>query len=87
VERAQNLIGRAYQLIKGRIISLEYAPGQELEVGKLKVEIGISLSPIEMAIQRLNGEGFLKIFPQRGTFVTEISHDEIAALMDYRLVL
>lgn len=87
MERAQNLIGRVYQLIKGRIISLEYAPGQKLEIGKLKDEIGISLSPIKMAIQRLSGEGFLKILPQRGTFVTEISHDEIAALMDYRLVL
>ena len=78
---------KAYQLIKSRIISLEYPPGQKLEVGKLKNETGFSLSPIKMAIQRLGGEGFVKILPQRGTFVTEISPDEIAALMDYRLAL
>ncbi len=87
MERGQNLIERAYQLIKRRIISLEYAPGQKLDVGKLKDEIGFSLSPIKMAIQRLGGEGFVKILPQKGTFVTEVSRDEIAALMDYRLVL
>jgi DNA-binding GntR family transcriptional regulator len=85
--RAENLVEKAYQLIKSRIISLEYPPGQKLEVGKLKDETGFSLSPIKMAIQRLRGEGFVKILPQKGTFVTEISHDEIAALMDYRLVL
>ncbi len=87
MDRAENLVERAYQLIKSRIISLEYPPGQKLEVGKLKDETGFSLSPIKMAIQRLSGEGFLKILPQKGTFVTEISHGEIAALMDYRLVL
>ena len=78
---------KAYQLIKSRIISLEYPPGQKLEVGKLKDETGFSLSPIKMALQRLRGEGFVKILPQKGTFITEISPDEIAALMDYRLVL
>ena len=87
MSRAENLVEKAYQLIKGRIISLEYPPGQKLEVGKLKDETGFSLSPIKMAIQRLGGEGFVKILPQKGTFVTEISPDEIAALMDYRLVL
>ena len=87
MDRAQNLVEKAYQLIKSRIISLEYPPGQKLEVGKLKDETGFSLSPIKMAIQRLRGEGFVKILPQKGTFVTEISHDEIAALMDYRMVL
>lgn len=87
MDRTENFVEKAYQLIKSRIISLEYPPGQKLEVGKLKDETGFSLSPIKMAIQRLRGEGFVKILPQKGTFVTEISHDEIAALMDYRLVL
>lgn len=87
MDRAENLAEKAYQLIKGRIISLDYPPGQKLEVGKLRDEIGFSLSPIKMAIQRLGGEGFVRILPQRGTFVTEISPDEIGALMDYRLVL
>jgi len=87
VDRAENLAEKAYRLIKGRIISLDYPPGQKLEVGKLRDEIGFSVSPIKMAIQRLGGEGFVTILPQKGTFVTEIFPDEIAALMDYRLVL
>jgi DNA-binding GntR family transcriptional regulator len=87
LDRVQNLLEKAYQLIKSRIISLEYPPGQKLEVGKLKDETGFSLSPIKMAIQRLRGEGFVKILPQKGTFVSEISRDEIAALMDYRMIL
>ncbi len=87
MDRAENLAEKAYQLIKSRIISLEYPPGQKLEVGKLKDETGFSLSPIKMAIQRLRGEGFVRILPQKGTFVTEISRDEIAAFMDYRLIL
>jgi GntR family transcriptional regulator, rspAB operon transcriptional repressor len=38
-------------------------------------------------MHRLGGEGFLKILPQKGTFVSEISHEEIDALMEYRLIL
>ena len=85
--RTDNLVEKAYQLIKNRIISFEYSPGQKLEVTKLSNETGFSLSPIKIAIHRLSGEGFLRIVPQKGSFVTEIFPNEIGALMDYRLIL
>ncbi|MGQ9645003.1 MAG: GntR family transcriptional regulator [Thermodesulfobacteriota bacterium] len=87
MKKADNFAERVYRLIKSRIISLEYPPGQKLEIRKLKNETRFSLSPIKMAIQRLWGEGFVKIVPQKGTFVTEVLPNEIAALLDYRLVL
>ncbi len=78
---------KIYQLIKRRILTLEYAPGQKLEIQKIKEETGIGLSPIKAAIGRLNGEGFLKIVSRSGTYVTEITVDEIKTLMDYRMIL
>lgn len=87
MEKTDFLIEKSYHLIKKKIISLEYMPGQKLDINKLKDEIGFSLSPIKIATYRLRGEGYLTILPRKGTFVTEISRDEIMALMDYRLVL
>lgn len=83
----QSMYEKVYVLIKNRILSLEYAPGQKIEVQKLKKETGFSLSPIKGAINRLSGEGLLRIMPRKGTFVTEITLAEIESIMDFRLVL
>lgn len=67
----------AYELIKEKILTGELAPSTDLSEEKLISELGISRTPIREAIQKLSEEGFVIIFPRKGTIVSEISLDLI----------
>lgn len=77
----------AYDNIKRMIIVGELPPGELLSERKLSRALGISGSPVRAAIERLGMEGLVCISPQRGTFVLDLSVDEIAELFEVRTVI
>jgi DNA-binding GntR family transcriptional regulator len=77
----------AYTQIKGRIIDLTYQPGERLSETKLAEEFGLGRSPIRTALTRLEGEGWVEISPQSGTFVCALSEREIQELSEFRALL
>jgi DNA-binding GntR family transcriptional regulator len=77
----------AYTQIKGRIIDLTYQPGERLSETKLAEEFGLGRSPIRTALMRLEGEGWVEISPQSGTFVCALSEREIQELSEFRALL
>jgi DNA-binding GntR family transcriptional regulator len=77
----------AYQSIKRMIIVGNLPPGELLSERKLSRALGISGSPVRAAIERLGVEGFVCISPQRGTFVLDLSINEIAELFEFRIVI
>jgi DNA-binding GntR family transcriptional regulator len=64
---------RAYTEIKKKLINCEYKPGTWLNETALSVELGISRTPIREALTLIEQEGFIRIKPKRGIFVSEIS--------------
>lgn len=77
----------AYTQIKKRIIDLTYQPGERLSETKLAEEFGLGRSPIRTALLRLEGEGWVEISPQSGTFVCALSEREIQELTEFRALL
>ena len=67
----------AYEVIRERIISCQYMPGEILSETKLMKELSIGRTPIREALIRLENESFVRIFPKRGVFVADISVQEI----------
>lgn len=66
----------AYEYIKARIISGEYAPNEKIDDVAISTELNISKMPIREAIQILVSQNFLKTAPKIGTIVNEITiHD------------
>ena len=59
----------ASQILKQRILAMEIAPGQLLDEAELAEEFGISRTPLREVIQRLAGEGYLVLEPNRGAKV------------------
>lgn len=74
----------AYEYIKGKIISGEYPPLSDISEDTLQDELGISRTPVREAIQRLGEEGFIAIFPRKGTIVTDFSLDMVFWLYEVR---
>jgi DNA-binding GntR family transcriptional regulator len=77
----------AYARIKGAILDLTYRPGQRLSEAMLANELKLGRSPIRTALARLEGEGWIRIQPQSGTFVSAPTADDVADLAELRLVL
>lgn len=77
----------AYHKIKSKILSQEYAPGFQLKEVQLSKEIGLTRTPVREAFIRLEREGLLRIFPNRGAFVIELSAKEVEDLYEVREAL
>jgi len=78
---------KAYGCIKEDIICCKFPPGSVLSEKELVVRLGISRTPIREALNRLEQEGLVKIVPQRGVFVADITLKMTLELYQVREVL
>ena len=69
---------QVYELLKGRLVSGEFAPESWIRVESLKVEYGVSKQPIMDALRMLNADGLVEIIPQVGCQVASYTATEIA---------
>src|SRR5690606_19002933 len=87
LQRKPLLKDAAYESIKEQILREELAPGAFLSERKLAQALQIGLTPVRHALQRLADEGFLKISPRQGAYVTDMSVDEVLDIYEIRKVL
>lgn len=87
LQRPRSLAEQAAEQIRGRIVRGDFALGEALSETTLAAELGVSKTPIREAFLRLKTEGLVDIQPQRGTFVFQMTADEVRALSDFRDVL
>jgi DNA-binding GntR family transcriptional regulator len=74
----------AYQFIKSKIIEGELQPLSDISEEALQKEFNISRTPIREAIQQLRKEGFVYIYPRKGTIVSEVTTDLIYEIYELR---
>ncbi|HWT34395.1 MAG TPA: GntR family transcriptional regulator [Microbacterium sp.] len=77
----------AYSVVRGRILSGEYAPGSSFNQASLAVEIGISTTPLREALRRLSSEGLVDLGAHRDATITRLSVEEARDLLELRLAL
>ncbi len=75
---------RAYTFTKERVLDATYAGGDLLTEGEVADALGISRTPVREAFLRLEGEGLLRLYPQRGALVVPVSAGEVEAVMETR---
>jgi DNA-binding GntR family transcriptional regulator len=75
-----SLGSQAYQELKRIILQRQVPPGAKLNEGELARALGISRTPIREAINRLEKEGLVEIFPQRGAFVVQFTEKDVHEL-------
>lgn len=76
----RSLGSHAYQELKRIIITGGIGPGEKLKEADLAAALGISRTPIREAVNRLEKEGLVEIFPQRGAFVVQPTERDIFEL-------
>ncbi|MBD3305973.1 FCD domain-containing protein [candidate division KSB3 bacterium] len=87
VKKEKNLKEKAYDIIKHKIVHCELEPGSPISEQELIAEIGASRTPIREALNKLEDEHLIRIYPKRGIFVTEISLKDIVDIYTLREVV
>lgn len=85
--RRQRASDAAYESLRQAIMGQIFRPGQRLHVGEIAKRLGVSLTPAKEALTRLASEGLVEIRPRSGTFVTDISPQDVAETFDLRTAL
>jgi len=77
----------AYNQIKEKILSREYTESTSISINTLSRQMDMSISPIRDALKKLQEEGFVRIIPNQGIYVRELSATEVTEMYDLRLAL
>lgn len=80
-------ISQAYEELRGWLRDGTFPPGTMLSEHDLAQRLGVSRTPVRGALRRLESDGWLTIYPQRGALVRTLSADEAIAVSDARQVL
>jgi len=76
-----------YQKLKNQIILLEYPPGAIMREKELMTAYGVSRTPIREALMRLEMDGLVRIVPNMGTFVEDVSFQQLKDVFETRAYL
>ena len=77
----------AYQFIRNKIITGEFAPGFRLKEDFLIKMLDMSKTPIKLGIAKLEQEGLITSIPRRGSYVITLTREDINEIFLLREVL
>ncbi len=72
----------AYSSLKRDILAGSYRPGVSISIGDIEKQLGMSRTPIRVALQRLSEEKLLEVLPRQGFRVPLISRKELADVQE-----
>lgn len=78
---------RIYQAIREGILSGRLKPDERLLQDSLAHEFGTSATPVREALNRLAGDGLIRVLPHRGAVVTTLSVQDIDDIYEVREAL
>ena len=83
----KSLAEQAYDELERRLVTLELSPGMFLQEKELAADLGLGRTPVREAIQRLAGQGLLKIYPRKGILVEPLRAESLARVLEARRVM
>jgi DNA-binding GntR family transcriptional regulator len=78
---------RAYALLRDLVISGEFSADEPLSERSLSTRLAFGRTPVREAMMALARDGLLTIHPMRGTFVRQMSFDDLREIHELRLAL
>lgn len=79
-----NNSNKAYEFLYNEILSNNLLPGSPISEADIASRLGLSRTPIREALKILDTEGLVKQVRNRGTFVTEITVQDIEEIFSLR---
>ena len=83
----QRAVDAVYDALRQAIVSYLLKPGERLDVDDLAAKLGVSLTPVRGAVQRLASEGLIEVRPRSGTFVASLTVEDLVETFQIRCAL
>ncbi|RFC61996.1 GntR family transcriptional regulator [Fulvimarina endophytica] len=83
VDRSSPAADQVYEALRAAIIEVRLAPGAAITENSICRQFAISRTPVRAAIQRLQREGLVDVYPQLGSYVSKI---DVEDLRDFHFV-
>jgi DNA-binding GntR family transcriptional regulator len=77
VNRKHLVTPQIYDLLREAIVLLRFLPGQQIKEKVIAKKLAVSRTPIREALLRLEEDGLVEIFPQKGTYISKISIEAV----------
>ncbi|MGH2403657.1 MAG: GntR family transcriptional regulator, partial [bacterium] len=78
---------RAAEYLRLSIVQGKLLPGQKIPQDEIGEDLGISRMPVREALRTLEAEGFVRLLPNRGAVVRELSVRDIREVYQIRIEL
>ena len=83
----ESLADEVYRRLRELIFQNSYKSGERLDIDDLAQKLDISRQPVVEAVSRLAREGLLVVRPRVGTFVRQLSSEDVHNIMGARLMI
>lgn len=78
---------RAYDYLSNSIINNQFQPGQPIIEQEISKTLGTSRTPVREALKQLESEGLVRHIQGRGTFVSQVTTQDVEEIFDLREML
>jgi DNA-binding GntR family transcriptional regulator len=78
---------QVYHLLKEKLTSLEFKPGQSLTEKEIASHFKVSRTPVRHALSNLERDGLVEIIPRKGAFIKFLSMKDIIEIFQVREAL
>lgn len=76
-----------FHVLREGIISAKLPGGTQLKQDEISAALNVSHIPVREALRRLEAQGLVRIHPNRGATVTELTRNELLDMMEVRATL
>jgi DNA-binding GntR family transcriptional regulator len=83
----KNVVAAVLEHVRHKIITGAFKPGQRVSESKIASILDVSRSPVREAFRVLEGQGLIETLPRRGSFVAQISVNDLCELFELRKLL
>jgi GntR family transcriptional regulator, rspAB operon transcriptional repressor len=83
----QRAVDAVYEVLRQAIVTYTLKPGERMNIDELAQKLGVSLTPVRSAIQKLSTEGLVEIRSRSGTFVASLTAQDVEETFRIRCAL
>ena len=83
----ESVSDQVFRILRESILTQTFSPGERLNPNEVAAKLGVSITPVKEAVNRLASEGLIEIRPRSGTFVSAISLQELTETFELRAAL
>lgn len=87
IKENKTLTEQIYDELKSAIIELELKPGEFVTEEYLAEQLGVSRTPLKSAISKLIFEGLMAYEVGKGTYISELTYDQLRNYFQVRQAL